>query len=107
MGKYLLRDAMRGRVPDWILFNRDKRGFDTRHADWVARGIGDAIRQGSRSQPTRGAGFLPAARADDAISPTPHPTMSPCGLPKTTTLLCLSAPASPITPKKRKEPRLN
>lgn len=60
MGKYLLRDAMRGKVPDWILFNRDKRGFDTRHADWVASGIGDAIRQGLAIHATAAARFLPA-----------------------------------------------
>lgn len=59
-GKYLLRDAMRGKVPDWILFNRDKRGFDTRHADWIASGIGDAIRQGLTIHAGRSAKYLPA-----------------------------------------------
>lgn len=65
MGKYLLRDAMRGRVPDWILFNRDKRGFDTRHADWVASGIGDAIRQGLAIHASAATGFLPAGATID------------------------------------------
>lgn len=59
MGKYLLRDAMRGKVPDWILFNRDKRGFDTRHADFIASGIGDAIRQGLAIH-KQAAAYLPA-----------------------------------------------
>lgn len=65
MGKYLLRDAMRGRVPDWILFNRDKRGFDTRHADWIASGIGDAIRQGLAIHKKAAAIYLPAGVAID------------------------------------------
>jgi asparagine synthase (glutamine-hydrolysing) len=60
MGKYLLRAAMRGKVPDWILFNRDKRGFDTRHADWIAAGIGDAIRQGLAIHTAKAAAYLPA-----------------------------------------------
>lgn len=65
MGKYLLRDAMRGKVPDWILFNRDKRGFDTRHADWIASGIGDAIRQGLAMHKGAAAAYLPADTAID------------------------------------------
>lgn len=60
MGKYFLRDAMRGKVPDWILFNRDKRGFDTRHADWIASGIGKAIRQGLAINGAPAAAYLPA-----------------------------------------------
>lgn len=60
MGKYLLRDAMRGKVPDWILFDRDKRGFDTRHADWIASGIGNAIRQGLAIHGAPAAAYLPA-----------------------------------------------
>lgn len=69
MGKYLLRDAMRGKVPDWILFNRDKRGFDTRHADWIAAGIGATIRQGLAIHGEAAARYLPAdARIDGYFS---------------------------------------
>lgn len=58
MGKFLLRDAVRGIVPDSILFNRDKRGFDTRHADWIASGIGGAVREGIAIHGTRARQWL-------------------------------------------------
>jgi asparagine synthase (glutamine-hydrolysing) len=71
MGKYLLRDAVRGIVPDAILFNRDKRGFDTRHADWVASGIGAAIREGMAIHGSRVGALLPAGcRPDEYFSDT-------------------------------------
>jgi asparagine synthase (glutamine-hydrolysing) len=60
MGKYALRMAMKGRVPDAILFNRDKRGFDTRHADWIVDGVGEAIRQGLLLHRRAAEAFLPS-----------------------------------------------
>jgi asparagine synthase (glutamine-hydrolysing) len=49
MGKHVLRQAMRGLVPGEVLFNRDKRGFDTRHGDFIAGGVGSAIRDAMRA----------------------------------------------------------
>ena len=69
MGKYLLRQTMRGKVPDAILFNRDKRGFDTHHAAWIAEGIGASIRSAMHQHAQSVAAFLPdGARIDDYFS---------------------------------------
>jgi asparagine synthase (glutamine-hydrolysing) len=93
MGKYLLRDAMRGRVPDWILFNRDKRGFDTRHADWVASGIGDTIRQGLAIHATAAASLLPADAAIDHYFSDTQLTDVASRFAEATTLLWLLDPS--------------
>ena len=63
-GKYALRKAMHGKVPDWILFNRDKRGFDTRHEDWIVDGIGRAIRQSLAIHAAEAARYLPGKQLD-------------------------------------------
>lgn len=65
MGKYALRMAMKGRVPDAILFNRDKRGFDTRHEDWIVDGVGGAIRQGLQLHRRNAEAFLPSGTTID------------------------------------------
>lgn len=66
MGKYALRMAMKGRVPDAILFNRDKRGFDTRHEDWIIDGVGGAIRQGLSLHRRNAETFLPSGSTIDS-----------------------------------------
>lgn len=43
-GKYVLRAAMHGLVPDSVRLNRDKRGFDTQQADWIRAGLGQVVR---------------------------------------------------------------
>lgn len=42
-GKWLLRDATRGMVPDMVRLHRKKRGFDVTQR-WVAQGIGASLR---------------------------------------------------------------
>jgi asparagine synthase (glutamine-hydrolysing) len=59
MGKALLRQSMRGLVPDRILFNRDKRGFDTRHQAWIFGGLGAAVREGVAVHRHQAAAFIP------------------------------------------------
>ena len=44
-GKWILREAMRGRVPDRIRLARNKRGFDVPQARWIERGLGKSIRE--------------------------------------------------------------
>ncbi len=43
-GKWILREAMRGRVPSSIRNARYKRGFDAPQAAWIREGLGRAIR---------------------------------------------------------------
>jgi asparagine synthase (glutamine-hydrolysing) len=49
-GKWILREAMRGRVPAAIRTARYKRGFDVPQAPWIAAGLGNEIRTRLRSQ---------------------------------------------------------
>jgi asparagine synthase (glutamine-hydrolysing) len=92
MGKYLLRDAMRGKVPDRILFNRDKRGFDTRHADWIAAGIGVAIRRGLAIHAGAAARYLPADATIDGYFSDTALTAVASRFAEATTLLWLLDP---------------
>jgi asparagine synthase (glutamine-hydrolysing) len=59
MGKYVLRQAVRGLVPDRILDNRDKRGFDTRHGDFIYGGLGTTIRSAMKQHDDRIRTWLP------------------------------------------------
>lgn len=44
-GKWILRNALKGTVPDVIRLNRDKRGFDVNQGQWIRQGLGAEIRQ--------------------------------------------------------------
>lgn len=43
-GKAILRKAMRGRIPESIRVNRDKRGFDVNQRAWIEGGLGTVLR---------------------------------------------------------------
>jgi asparagine synthase (glutamine-hydrolysing) len=43
-GKWILRRAMRGKIPDSIRLLRSKRGFDVNEKEWIAHGLGTWIR---------------------------------------------------------------
>lgn len=60
-GKYILRKAMQGAVPAQILTNRDKRGFDTRHQEWIDMGIGQTIRNAIEIHRSKLSGLLPSS----------------------------------------------
>tara|TARA_B110000503_G_scaffold138393_1_gene224495 strand:- start:9598 stop:11451 length:1854 start_codon:yes stop_codon:yes gene_type:complete len=42
-GKWILRDIMKGRVPDFIRLERKKRGFDVTR-NWINEGVGNSLR---------------------------------------------------------------
>lgn len=44
-GKWALRAAMAGDVPDSVRLSRDKRGFDTQQSSWIRAGLGTSLRQ--------------------------------------------------------------
>lgn len=68
-GKYALRRAMKGLVPDSIRLNRDKRGFDTRQQDWINGGLGDVIRDELREHEPRVRNyFAPGTEIETAFS---------------------------------------
>lgn len=43
-GKRVLREALRGLVPAWLIDDRVKRGFDVGTEGWIQAGLGSAIR---------------------------------------------------------------
>jgi asparagine synthase (glutamine-hydrolysing) len=43
-GKAIVRDVVRGRVPDFIRTSRFKRGFDVEQSRWIRGGLGRAMR---------------------------------------------------------------
>jgi asparagine synthase (glutamine-hydrolysing) len=45
-GKWILRRAVNGRIPDSIRLARYKRGFDVNERRWIAHGLGSSIRRG-------------------------------------------------------------
>lgn len=99
MGKYILRDAMRGSVPDEILFNRDKRGFDTRHGDWIASGIGAAVREGLAIHGRAAAPFLPEGCDPATYFSDTGLTDKPSRFAEATTLLWLLDPSLQSYPR--------
>lgn len=58
-GKWVLREAMRGLVPDEIRLARYKRGFDVDLARWLAAGFGRALRSRVAERQTMLASVLP------------------------------------------------
>ena len=99
MGKHVLRDAMRGMVPDEILFNRDKRGFDTRHGDWISSGIGEAIREGIAVKGGAAAAYLPAGCIPNDYFSDDGLTNNASRFAEATTLLWLLDPSLKSYPR--------
>lgn len=69
-GKWIVRHAMRGRAPDAIMLNRDKRGFDVDQNGWIADGgLGRVLRAALNERKAGIADFLPqGAGLDDLFS---------------------------------------
>jgi asparagine synthase (glutamine-hydrolysing) len=67
-GKWALRQVGHSRVPDAIRLNRKKRGFDVT-TDWIAQGIGAALRERIFSNRNALCGALkPGAQLDTLLS---------------------------------------
>jgi asparagine synthase (glutamine-hydrolysing) len=66
-GKWILREAMRGRLPDQIRVNRDKRGFDVSQDRWIRGGLGAELRASLGERRAAVAPFLPAGASVDAL----------------------------------------
>jgi asparagine synthase (glutamine-hydrolysing) len=66
-GKWILRGAMRGRVPDAIRLNRDKRGFDVNQDRWIDRGLGSLLRDALEERKAAIADWLPPDQKIDEL----------------------------------------
>jgi asparagine synthase (glutamine-hydrolysing) len=64
--KYVLREAMRGRIPEIVRIRPDKMGFPTSVAQWFRGSFYDALQDtlASEAARTRGIYNIPAIRAD-------------------------------------------
>jgi asparagine synthase (glutamine-hydrolysing) len=68
-GKAIVRDVVRGHVPDVIRLSRYKRGFDVEQARWIADGLGASMRAGLHDHWPRVREFVaPGVMIDDAFS---------------------------------------
>jgi asparagine synthase (glutamine-hydrolysing) len=68
-GKWIVREAMRGRVPERIRAARWKRGFDVGQERWIRRGLGRAIRGAILARRRAAAEWLaPGVRVEEAFS---------------------------------------
>lgn len=66
-GKWMLRSALRGRIPDAIRLNRDKRGFDVNQDRWIDQGLGQVLRDALHERRARIAHWLPAGGDIDTL----------------------------------------
>jgi asparagine synthase (glutamine-hydrolysing) len=75
-GKWMLRHAAKGLVPDVVRLNRKKRGFDVTQ-NWITQGIGAALRgtifdhATALQGPLKSGGQLDTLLSDDALSQDP------------------------------------
>jgi len=90
-GKAIVRDVVRGRVPDVIRLSRYKRGFDVEQARWIAGGLGASMRAALHDDWPRLREFVaPGVTIDDAFSDR-ELGMSKTAFVDATTLLWLAA----------------
>jgi asparagine synthase (glutamine-hydrolysing) len=68
-GKWMLRQVARDRLPLDLLEGRGKRGFDVRVDDWLAAGLGRAMRAEILDRWTLASGyFAPGTRPEEAFN---------------------------------------
>ncbi len=66
-GKWVLREAAKGRIPEAIRLARYKRGFDVQQGQWISRGLGAAIREELRVRSQHIRQWLPARSSVDQV----------------------------------------
>jgi len=66
-GKWVLREAVRGGIPEAIRSARYKRGFDVQQGQWISRGLGASIREALHARSQQIKQWLPAGAAVDKV----------------------------------------
>ena len=89
-GKWILRDAMRGRVPSSIRNARYKRGFDAPQAVWIEDGLGAAIRARLHDQQPVLGTWLPVEANIDGLFADRRLASHPTAFAEATSLLWLA-----------------
>jgi Asparagine synthase (glutamine-hydrolyzing) len=89
-GKWILREAMRGRVPASVRTARYKRGFDAPEAAWISGGLGAAIRARLREAEPSINHWLPADTNVDELFGDRRLVNHPAAFAEATSLLWLA-----------------
>ena len=88
-GKWILREAMAGRIPKDIRLARYKRGFDAPPRVWISAGLGSSIRNRLRELRPDTNEFLPAGETTDGLFSDDRLIRHPTAFAEATTLLWL------------------
>ncbi|NPV90654.1 MAG: asparagine synthase (glutamine-hydrolyzing) [Firmicutes bacterium] len=67
-GKWIVREAVKGKIPEEIRLARYKRGFDVKLSRWIETGLGESIRQSLRSRTRVIEEFVGAKGIDEMFS---------------------------------------
>ena len=93
-GKWIVREVVRGRIPEEIRAARYKRGFDVQQSDWIRRGLGPAMREALQLRlPVIERYLEPKAKIDELFSDE-RLTHRATGFVEATTLIWLGDNAS-------------
>lgn len=89
-GKWILRNAIKGIVPDSIRLNRDKRGFDVNQNRWIDGGLGQTLRSALNERRPRIAELLPSGGEIDALFADPVLKSDPQAFKEAVSLIWLA-----------------
>jgi asparagine synthase (glutamine-hydrolysing) len=93
-GKWILRQAMAGRIPDSIRTNRVKKGFDVHQSRWIDEGFGAHIRRRLHESAPNTSTWLPPGADVDALFSDDRLKRRPMAFTEAATLIWLSARAA-------------
>ena len=89
-GKWIVREAMKGRLPESIRNPRYKRGFDIQQRRWIEHGLGDRMRALLRERWDVLAAYVaPGTKVDETFS-NDRLSSAPTAFVEATTLLWLA-----------------
>jgi asparagine synthase (glutamine-hydrolysing) len=94
-GKWIVREAVEGRIPDSIRLARFKRGFDIPQSSWINQGLGEAIRQALHAGSDVIQEWLAPGQSVDILFSNVRLTRRTAAFAEATSLLWLAATSKP------------
>lgn len=98
-GKYGLRQAMARDLPRDVVWNRNKRGFDTQQADWINAGLGNSLRAALRRHASDVRALLPRGADIDTLFDDRQLIEQPQALKEAISLIWLADPLAGWRPE--------
>jgi len=89
-GKWIVREAMKGGLPESIRNPRFKRGFDVQQRRWIDEGLGDHIRILLKENIEIAAEYLARSTTIDEAFSNDRLKNEPTGFAEATTLLWIA-----------------